>query len=53
MLYGARLHHGFCCVRVSSIGLRLLYAARFQMEFTLEDAIELHTFAPLEALPCV
>jgi hypothetical protein len=27
--------------------------ARFRTEFTREDAIELHAFAPLEALPCV
>jgi hypothetical protein len=25
----------------------------FQQKFTLEDAIEFHAFAPLEALPCV
>jgi hypothetical protein len=28
MLYGARFHHGFCCVRVSTIGLQ----ARFSTE---------------------
>ena len=45
-------NHGFCCVRVSSIGLRLLYGAEsFPTEiYTLEDAIEFHAFAPpLEA----
>jgi hypothetical protein len=55
VLYGARFHHGFCCVGVgSSIGLWLLYGARFSTEIhTLEDAIEFHAFAPpLEALPC-
>jgi hypothetical protein len=31
--YGARFHHGFCCVRVSSIGLRLLYGVRFSTGF--------------------
>jgi hypothetical protein len=25
----------------------------FRLEFVLEDAIELHAFAPLEARPCV
>jgi hypothetical protein len=25
----------------------------FRQEFTLEDAMELHAFAPLEALPCM
>jgi hypothetical protein len=25
----------------------------FRQNFTLEDAIEFHAFAPLEALPCV
>jgi hypothetical protein len=25
----------------------------FKLKFTLEDAIEFHAFAPLEALPCV
>jgi hypothetical protein len=25
-------HHGFCCVRVSTIGLRLLHGARFSTE---------------------
>jgi hypothetical protein len=29
------------------------YGARFRQRFTLEDAIEFHAFAPLEALPCV
>jgi hypothetical protein len=27
-------HHGFCCGRVSIIGLRLLYGARFRQKFT-------------------
>jgi hypothetical protein len=31
--YGARFHHGFCCVRVSIIWLRLLFGARFSLEF--------------------
>jgi hypothetical protein len=34
-------YHGICAVRV------------FRQIFTLEDAIEFHAFAPLEALPCV
>jgi hypothetical protein len=25
----------------------------FRLKFTLDDAIEFHAFAPLEALPCV
>jgi hypothetical protein len=30
------------------------YGARFPLKpFALEDAIEFHAFAPLEALPCV
>jgi hypothetical protein len=29
------------------------YGARFRQKFTLEDAIERHAFAPLEALACV
>jgi hypothetical protein len=37
----------------STIGLQLMYGARLLHEFALEDAIELHAFAPLEALPCV
>jgi hypothetical protein len=37
----------------SFMRLRLLYGARFQQKFTLEAAIELHAFAPLEALLCV
>jgi len=46
-------HHGFCCVRVSSIGLRLQVRCWFHGRlFALEDAIELHAFALLEALPC-
>jgi hypothetical protein len=46
-------HHGLCCVRVSSIALKWCGAC-FRPKFTLEDAIEFfHTFAPLEALPCV
>jgi hypothetical protein len=45
-------HHGFCRVRVSIIGLRLLYGARFSTGFALEDAIVVLTFAPLEVLPC-
>jgi hypothetical protein len=49
------LHHGFCCVRVSSIGVLLLYGVLFSTAVcTPEDAIELHAFAPpLEALACV
>jgi hypothetical protein len=42
-------NHGFCCARVSSIGLRLLYGARFRQESTLEDAIGSHA-GSLEAL---
>jgi hypothetical protein len=39
----------------SPIGTKLILVcgAPFRQRFTLEDAIELHTFAPLEALPCV
>jgi hypothetical protein len=29
------------------------YGARFRQKFTLEDTIEIHAFAPLEALACV
>jgi hypothetical protein len=29
------------------------YGARFRLKHTLEDTIEVHTFAPLEALACV
>jgi hypothetical protein len=36
-VYGARFSTGVCTRR----------------QFTLEDAIEFHTFAPLEALPCM
>jgi hypothetical protein len=55
LLYGARLHHGFCCVRVSIIELRLLYGVRFSTAiYTLEYDIGFHAFAPpLEALACV
>jgi hypothetical protein len=60
--YGARFHHGFCCVRVRVIGLRLLYGAHFRRKLykikisdgaihcTARSAIELHAFAPVEAL---
>jgi hypothetical protein len=49
-MYGARFHPGFCRVRVSIIGLWLLYGARFPTEiFHSKDAIEFHAFAPLEA----
>jgi hypothetical protein len=34
-MYGARFYHGFCCVRVSIVGLRLLYGARFQKEIPI------------------
>jgi hypothetical protein len=49
-LYGARFHHGFCCVkvRVRVIGLRLLYSARLRRKYTLEDAIKFHAFDLLE-----
>jgi hypothetical protein len=47
-------NHGFCFVRVRVIGLRLLYGVRFSSAIcALEDAIELHAFAPLGALACV
>jgi hypothetical protein len=47
-------HYGFCCVRISIVGLRLLYGARFQTEMLhSRSAIEYQTFAPLEAVSCV
>jgi hypothetical protein len=52
-MYGARFHHGFYCVRVSGIGLRLLCGACFRQKLTLDDAIEVHVLALLEALACV
>jgi hypothetical protein len=33
--------------------MRRMHGARFRQKFTLEDPIELHAFAPLEALACV
>jgi hypothetical protein len=32
---------------------RSMHGARFDRHFALEDAIEFHAFAPLEALSCV
>jgi hypothetical protein len=47
-------HHGFCCVRVRAIGLRLLCGALFLTGIcTLGDSIEFYAVAPLEALACV
>jgi hypothetical protein len=34
-------------------GYRLCTVSVFRQKFTLEDAFELHAFAPREALPCV
>jgi hypothetical protein len=36
-------NHGFCCARVSTIGLRLLYVRIFGQKFALEDVIGSHT----------
>jgi hypothetical protein len=52
--YGARLHHGFCRVRVSPMWPWLVWCSAFDWMFALEEVIEFHAFAPpLEALPCV
>ena len=46
--------HGFCCVGVSIVGLRLLSGARFRQKVTLEECHwGFHVFAPLEARTCV
>jgi hypothetical protein len=52
MMYGARFQHGFCCVRVSSIGCDYCTVRVFRQDFALEDAIGSHACS-LEALPCV
>jgi TPR repeat protein len=45
-------HHGFCCVRVSIIGLRLLCGARFSTEIYTRGCIGSDACL-LEALACV
>jgi hypothetical protein len=51
--FAAGLDHGFCCARVSIIGLRPLQSARFVWHvFALDDGIGSHACS-LKALPCV
>jgi hypothetical protein len=48
------LGHFYCFVGFNQAGHELgLCGARPEPDFSLEDVIELHAFAPLEALPCV